>query len=420
MIRSALVVFCTILCSTSLFAVDTVLTAPKPVALIADGGVVHVFTDRIDLDYDGVQEDGESPATWTIVDAFTRQTLDSMAFPWASVKANRPALDPKIGMMLICEGGAVHAYLTAGQQFVTAIVDVEAYAVGVDPDRLQFAVSRRPDFENPGTVEIYSYEGTKIATVDVGVNPQYITSWSSGNRYGWIVVNEGLFGQPNGSVTIIEATGATSYSARTVVVGDTPNHLAVRGTTAWVVVNGSHTLVGVDILSATAIDTVAMETSGYDGPRECAIFAERAYVSTYAGVVREVHLDSSKITRTFTVESKAEGMCIVGNDLWVCRAMEDSSYAPDSSIFIFSIAEPSSVWTDNKTPSAPFITHRTETTVTVSTQYDVLLVDITGRTRQPQYVTTTDDTKEIDLSAIPSGAWILSDGRKSATVIISR
>ena len=105
-----------------------------------------------------------------------------------------------------------------------------------------------------------------------------------------------------------------------------------------ITMNGSHTLVLVDLLRSEIVRRIPLGTSGFDGPREAvellgSIEPEYA-VTTYAGDVRIVA--GSGVNRIVATGGKAEGIARVGGLLYVANTFTPT-YAADSTVVIIDL-----------------------------------------------------------------------------------
>ena len=213
-----LLVFCVL--ASPLFASTTLPTSLKPVTIIRQNEIVHVFTSAIDVNYNGIQEIGDRPASWHIVDVSTMTTQRTLEFRWAVVNANRPWLSAALDRMFIGVGDSVIAYSATTQAYIGGVFMGPSSGIYFDDEAQELYSAHRTSFVESGVVHVYSLATQNVWDIPVGVNPQQIAGYTStvGGR-GVVVVNEGTFGQNDGSVFVVPKEGTGTV----IPVGDTPN-----------------------------------------------------------------------------------------------------------------------------------------------------------------------------------------------------
>lgn len=414
-----LLVFCVL--TSHLFAGTTLPTAPKPVTIIRQNDIVHIFTSAIDLNYNGIQESGDRVASWHIVDASTMTTQRTIEFAWAVVNANRPWLASSVDRMFVGVGDSVIAYTATTQAYIGGVFLGPSSGLYYDDANQELYSSHRTSFVDPGVVHVWSLATQSTSDIPVGVNPQQIAGYQSTIKgKGLAIVSEGTFGKSDGTLMLSTDGG----QATVITVGDTPNHILVSGDSAYVTVNGSHFVVVVDLNVEAAVDTVLVGTSGFDGPRESAIKDGRLFVSTYAGDVRIFDISTGARVGFIQHGPRAEGLAIVGNTLWVTRAM-DVNYAAESGVVVYDLDVATSALTPPLPPLSPL-------TVTPSVANDVVVIAGATEAEPVRFVNTRGEVTSLPLmsssgtsmsyavTALPEGAYIVTQGTKKGRFVVIR
>lgn len=410
-----------IVATSSLFSqtlITTVPTATRPVCLIADGDRMHVLTDQIDLNYNGAKDDGDSEATWQIVNATTYESIRTLTFPWTWVRASRPVIDRATGLLYIAVGDTVWAYTTLTQQRSSEPVFIgPATALGLHPDNDHLYVAQRTSFTEPGTVVDVNLIDRSTTSATVEVNPQM----TIGHRGAFIpriaiTVNEGNFGAGDGTLTFWDGTNVL-----TLGVGDTPNHLYVNPdapSTGYVTCNGSHNIVVVELDGRYAIDTFALPTSGYDGPREATMFDGVLYVSTYAGTVIALNAVTGEWIYTLETDAKIDALTFYQNALWVARSYEKGGYSPVPNVNVYDIRLTSVRDAIDRTTErrAILVTQPTVSVPALNAERPLTLINLQGASTSARVVDRA--TATVSVEGMAPGVYVLSDGTTSIVLML--
>lgn len=418
-----LLVFCVL--ATPLFAGTTLPTAPKPVTIIRQNDIVHVFTAKVDANYNDTLNTGDRPATWQIIDQSTLTTQRTLEFPWANVGSSRPWLAASIDRMYVGVGDSVVAYVATTQQYISATGGGMSYGLYYDDEAQEIYSSRRTSYTDPGVVHVTSLATQNEWDVPVGVNPQQLVGYrSTVNGRGVAIVNEGAFGQNDGSLILYGQDGQSTI----VPLGDTPNHVLVSGDSAYVTVNGSHTIVVVDLNLERAIDTIPVGTNGYDGPREAAIKDGRLFVSTFAGDVRIFDIATGTRVGFIQHGPKAEGLAIVGNSLWVTRAM-DANYGADSGVVMYDLNDVTSTPRDGvyqreplQSPLiiAPSVASNEITISGITSSEAIVFVDASGRVTSLPLLSSSETSSTFSVTSLPASTYTCMQGAKRGRFLVIR
>ncbi|MBK7577200.1 MAG: hypothetical protein IPI24_07180 [Ignavibacteria bacterium] len=410
-----------VVCLTATFSLSAQSIAQTPagsVNVFKAKGLMHVLCTRNDVNFNDVSDQGDSPAAWVQIDPSTLQTVRLHTFPWALVAASRVGISESADALYIAVGNSVEKFALSTQESKGTVYSGPVSSVSTTLGGSAIYVSQRPSFTDPGTVVQVTLESGDSVQYQAGPNPQqsmrYVTST---NTQCLLVLSEGNFGQPTGLFDIWKQTQLGS--ARTsLVVGDTPNHFAVSGDSAYITVNGSHWVVVVDLLTNSAVDTIFTGTTGFDGPREATINNGRLYVSTFVGDVRVFDIATGQRVGSVLLDAKPEGIVINGRDLWVTRAFVAGGYAVERNVAVydldqavsvaegapFAVSTPRAIYAPGSRLTLPF---DVSATITVST--------LEGRRTAVQTVDSGSCT--IDVSSLPTGVYVVSDGTSAITLM---
>lgn len=411
------------LVSASLLSVaqQRIETPLQPVSITPVGSVVHILCARTDVNFNGNADDGDAPASWLIVDAATHQVVRTTEFGWGNVMAQRFGYSPALSVFDIGFNDEVYRFSMTTQANSDIVFSGNFSSVSTSADGNTVWVAQRPNFTDPGSITEIDVKGKDRVAFQTGVNPQAPLPFTTSKGNGLAAICEGTFGGANGTLELWnDLQGARTRT--TITVGDTPNHLLIHDGRAYVTVNGSHHVVLVDLTTQKAIDTILVGTSGYDGPRECAIDTKapegkaRLYVSTFSSDVRVFDLATGERIRTLAVGAKPEGLAIVGRELWVTRTFVEGGYAATRDVVIFDLDAPTSVSSEHES-TAPRALLALSGSVRLPFALDknASLTDLAGKTTPVSAVVS--DAQTLDCRHLTSGVYALRSGEHSVTII---
>lgn len=407
---------------TSVLAQTKVTTPPLPSAVFFDDGLAHVLCARLDVDYDGESDPGETAASWLIIDPSTLSLVRSQSFAWNDVKVARCGSSLEKDVLDIVIGEEVVRFQTTTQTALGSLYQSKIYGLDASSDLKTLWMSERPSFTDPGNIIEYNTDTKQSTIIPVGVNPQQVEyHQAAGGLEQVLVICEELFGKTNGTFRIIDLK-TTPRTQHAIEVGDTPNYFVVDNDTAYVVVNGSHSVVIVDLIKHEKIATINVGTTGYDGPREAAVWydptskTKMLLVSTFDEEVRVFNLTTREHIKTIALAAKPEGMALRGNDLWVTQTFKKDSYDAASDVAIYDLTSAVSV-DQISSPTLPRAIIATTGTAAVPfvEGTELRITDISGRTTP--YSAVVSGSQTVDCSALPRGTYLLSNGKESVTLM---
>lgn len=417
-----LVALCALVSASLLsFAQPRIETPLQPVTIVPSGSNVHIFCTRTDVNFNGNLDDGDATAAWLIVDGATRQVVRQTEFGWGNVMVQRMGIAPKQSAFDIGFNDEVYRFSSATQANIDIVFTGSFSSVSTSADGNTVWVAQRPNFTDPGTIVEIDVKSRAKTTLATGINPQAPLPYSTASGSGLAAICEGTFGGGNGALELW--TDLQGARKRTVIdVGDTPNHLLIHNGRAYVTVNGSHSVVVMDLASQKAIDTLFVGTSGFDGPRECVIDTAaadgkaRLCVTTFSSDVRVFDLATGERIGTLAVGAKPEGLAIVGRELWVTRTFVEGGYSGTRDVVIFDLDAATSVHdiTTTQAPSA-LLALNGVVRLPFAIEGDAVLTDMTGKTSLVSAVVS--DAQILDCRHLISGVYALRSGQHSVTII---
>jgi hypothetical protein len=430
--RIALLVLLVIMAAPSLFSQPVVLqplavlpTLPQPVSLHTNAFSVTVLCNAIDVNFNGVLDDGDRPAAVQEIFGPGVPPITSGVLPWGVGPLQRASMSESSLVAWIGDTVVTFDRSTYTRDRSKDVVASGVSAVSRNASDDTMFVSQRPSFTDPGTVAIM-YGSTVVRTIDAGVNVQQtlLTRLSTGKDV-LLILSEGGFGAANSTLMIV---GMPSGETLSVDLGDTGNHFAVNGDSAYVAVNGSHVVHVVDLTLGRISRSVSTGTTGYNGPREVAVDASRLFVSTFANDVRVYRLNDLAYVARLNVGARPEGMLVTPNGVLVTRSYVADGYAADSGVAVFEVPLVTSI--QNQTPK----TEDQQTTVSIHVNADasvatvvgdaiderLLIADMNGTVASCPVLSRSQNSMLLDIRHLAAGAYVLAGGARAQLFLITR
>lgn len=399
-----------------------VVTPPLPSAVFFDDGFAHVLCARLDTDYDDETDTGDVSASWLVIDPATLSIVRSQQFEWKDVKVTRSGSSLESDVLDLVIGKEVVRYQTTTLTPLGSLYTGKIYGLDASQDLKTLWMSERPSFTEPGNVIEFNVDSKQSTIIPVGVNPQQVSYHQTATGLEQVLlICEELFGKANGTFSIIDLK-TTPRAQKIIEVGDTPNYFITDGDTAYVVVNGSHSVVIIDLVKHEKIGMINTGTSGFDGPREAAVWfdptskSKMLLVSTFDEEIRFFNLQTREHIKSIKLDAKPEGIAVRGNDLWVTQTFRKDSYEAASDIVIYDLLSAVSV-SELETPSLPkgILAISGSAHVPFEPGSSVMISDITGRLTPLSAVVSGSQT--IDCSMLPHGTYLLSNGKESVKLM---
>jgi YVTN family beta-propeller protein len=156
-------------------------------------------------------------------------------------------------------------------------------------------------------------------------------------KSGVYIVNEGGFGSSNASIDLFNKDSNILFSnifeaVNNRPLGDVAQSMNIINNKGYILLNGSAKIEVIKAFNAQSIATI----TGFSSPRFMVNKDTlRGFVSDWvSNTVKEINLVNNTITRSINVGSGPEGMCIVGNKLFVANC---GAYGLDSTISIIDL-----------------------------------------------------------------------------------
>jgi hypothetical protein len=150
-----------------------------------------------------------------------------------------------------------------------------------------------------------------------------------GFSQGVLVVNEGAFGQSNGTISHIDRTNGEvtqdlfGLANGGVLTGDVVQSVAFHDTLAFVVVNNSNKIEVVSrrtFISVATIEDLAL-------PRYMVVYEGKGYLTEWVafgqnGRISRINLDNYSVEASLTLGQLPDRVAVFGNSLWVANSSE--------------------------------------------------------------------------------------------------
>jgi YVTN family beta-propeller protein len=156
-------------------------------------------------------------------------------------------------------------------------------------------------------------------------------------KSGVYIVNEGNFNAGNASIDLYSKdSNKVIRNIFTLVnnrpLGEVANSMSIVNQKGYIILNGS---AKIEVINANNAKSIA-SINGFTSPRYMvAKDTTRGFVSDwFANEVKEINLLTNTITRSIKVGAGPEGMCIVGNKLYVANC---GGYELDSTISVIDL-----------------------------------------------------------------------------------
>lgn len=407
-----------------------IATPPGPARLIPFRDQLHVLCGRVDVDYNEIQDEGDGPPHWAVVDLSARSVVAADTLPWTTSAIHHPGVHiaGTDGTVWLADGGNLQRYDMVSRTTADAVATLPAYALGVSHDNAVVYGSLRPSYTDPGTVRAITVaDGSLYWEHQVGVMPGPIREVQTSD--GDVVVAvacEGVFGSGTSTVHLLRR--AEGIQATVVDVGDTGNSLTASGDTLWVVSNGSHAVHAIDLLTGEVLTTINTRTSGYNGPRECVIAPWQGrphlFVTTYTDDVRVFDITTGDSVATLDPQARPDALWWDGGSrLYVGRRLAAGTYDADSGLSVFELLPTSVATSAAPRPSVEVWPLPAATTVHARgfAAGDVRVLAPDGRTMAAGLTPVdAEGTLRLDVRTWTPGVYAITDGRHHGRIMIVR
>lgn len=266
-------------------------TGKQPLHVFQHENVVHVLTNTIDFNFNGLQDEGDIPAKWFRYNAETKDLIDSTTFAWRSYSFPiRVGIDKISHKLYIPTNDAIAEYdLKTGQISDTLFLEIPVRSISTNGNTIG-VVDKNSASQTAYKISKYT-SGTFIQqALRCGPNKEYIA-----------FINEGAFGATTDDsyLTILTDNSQVVYA-----LGKGANHIFEYENKLYITMNGSHEIVVFSLSEMKIEKKISTQTTGFDGPRESIITTVDStliYTTTYAGDVLAISLESGEILHTISL-----------------------------------------------------------------------------------------------------------------------
>lgn len=328
----------------------TISVQPQPLVVLVGSDAVHVLCGEVDGNFNGMLDAGDTPASWVRIPlrsgSLDQQSSQTLRFTWGEGIGfpSRPAFDRDGQTLYFAQRGRIRSFDTRTQTLrrdTLLLVDSLARstfgttgtisALSVDGSAGRLFVSLRGS-STSAVVEVDIATSRVITRYPAGVFVQQTIPYTtSTGKKGVAILNEGAFGTNTSTLMLARSP----QEITTLTIGNTGNHLLRVGDEIVATMNGSHELQVINLNEGRITRTIAVGTSGYDGPRETAYIQlfNQVAVTTYDGKVRFFNFATGATRGTVNTNSKSEGLALLPNNtILVADAFGANSFASASTL----------------------------------------------------------------------------------------
>ena len=246
------------------------------------------------------------------------------------------------GDITIPSGNSVHYYNVEDNEVYESF-DAGMY-VSTAFRVLDYLVLGQRDYANGKSyVRIKKGDFIDVST-EVGANVIDCIVYQNASGFGVVSLSEGNFGQPDAKINIIKLSTMGIGENTAIDVGTGGNSIVVNAdqTKAAVVMNGSHEVHILNLITGEIDLTFSTGTSGYGGPRDAKFQDDKLYVSTYSNKILVFDSNNGNQLSSITIDGNSEGIAITSNYLLAAN-INYSNYQPSNRIFAYDLDKITSV-----------------------------------------------------------------------------
>ncbi len=302
-------------------------------------GLFHVFCLGKDVDFDGIKDaEDENPSWWVINKNELNNPqkkmefdFDYMGFPF------RPCFDAKDRKLYISQSGRLKEYDIDNFSLISDnSVDNLTSAISKAGDTLFLSVKHESNVY--GRLNFYNIRTRKIdESLDVGLNLQQTQYFELNEKKYIAFICEGM-GNRDAAISFAELSEARVKMVKSFwEIGNIANYMTIIGGRLFLIFNGSHEIWEINLNDFSVVKTFSTATSGFNGPREAVILNsyDELYVTTYNGDVRVFDTNTGALKKTYSVDSKAEGLCFYKDEMFLVCNISNSDYTANNKVSIF-------------------------------------------------------------------------------------
>lgn len=246
------------------------------------------------------------------------------------------------GDITIPSGNSVHYYNVEDNEVYESF-DAGMY-VSTAFRVLDYLVLGQRDYANGKSyVRIKKGDFIDVST-EVGANVIDCIVYQNASGFGVVSLSEGNFGQPDAKINIIKLSTMGIGENTAIDVGTGGNSIVANAdqTKAAVVMNGSHEIHILNLLTGEIDKTFSSKTSGYGGPRNAQFVGDLLYVTTYSNQIAVFNYETGRKVASITIDGNSEGIALFENYLFATNN-NYSNYQPSNRIFLYDLDKITSV-----------------------------------------------------------------------------
>ncbi|PKL78956.1 MAG: hypothetical protein CVV25_09625 [Ignavibacteriae bacterium HGW-Ignavibacteriae-4] len=299
----------------------------------------------IDYNFDGIinEEEGDLPAT--LGTNFSFGSLDKIDrtkefyFPINFPLNSNISSD---GNIVLPSGNKAYFYNVDAQK-ITDSLDAGMYVTCAFSVLDYLVLGQRDYTENKSYIRIKKGDFIDVKT-EVGANVIDCIVYQNASGFGVVSLSEGNFGQPDSKINIVKLSTMGIGENTAIDVGTGGNSIVANAdqTKAAVVMNGSHEIHILNLITGEIDLTFSTGTTGYGGPRESVFNNDRLYVTTYSNQIMVFDVNSGSKLSSINIDGNSEGLFIEKNFLMVANN-QYSNYEASNRIFAHDINKITSV-----------------------------------------------------------------------------
>lgn len=294
-------------------------TGKQPLSVFQFGTVVHVLTNTIDKNFNGIQDEDDEPSKWYRYNATTRELLDSTVFEWRSYSFPiRIGVDSIGNKLYVPSKNNIAEYnLQTGELNDSLFLEIPARSISSNGS--QFGVVDKNSSAQTAYKLTKHLAGNFVQqAIRCGVNKEYVA-----------FINEGAFGSTtdDSELTLLSSTGTTSFD-----LGKGANHIFEFENKLYITMNGSHEIVVFSLAEMTIEKKISTQTTGFDGPRESIILKDNPttiYTTTYNGEVKVISLVTDEIVASIEIPAGKTESIVAIKDFIFVTIPSKSDYSVD-------------------------------------------------------------------------------------------
>lgn len=179
---------------------------------------------------------------------------------------------------------------------------------------------------------------------EVGTNVTDLIVYQNASGFGVVSLSEGNFGQADSKINILKLSTMGFGDSKEIVVGTGGSNIVTNAdqTKAAIVMNGSHEIHILDLLTDEIIKTFSTGTTGYGGPRDAKFLGDMLYVTTYSNQVLVFNSITGEKVSSVLVDGLTEGLLLTDKYL-LATNIDYSNYKPSNRIFAYNLDKISDV-----------------------------------------------------------------------------